>query len=145
MAEHYILVVEDDADDEDLMLRALQRPGLGGAVVVRDGQEALDFLFCAGKHVGRNPSSMPVAVLLDFKLPKLDGAAVLRQVRADARTRYLPVVVLTSSTEEDDIVQCYEAGATSYVNKPVDFSDFDETIALLARYWLGLNRVPEGH
>lgn len=142
MAKRYILVVEDDPDDEDLVLRALNKSVQGRIAVVRDGQEALDYLFCEGQHKSRDPSSMPAAVLLDLKLPKLDGTSVLRRLRADPRTAHLPVVVLTSSTEEKDIIACYAAGATSYVHKPVDYADFDAAITQVATYWGLLNLTP---
>jgi two-component system, response regulator len=140
--QRHILLVEDDVDDEDLLLRAVEKVIDERVVVVRDGQEALEYLFCEGAYAARDPSNMPAAVLLDLKLPKLDGAAVLRRLRADSRTKHLPVVVMTSSTEESDIEACYAAGATSYVHKPVDFAEFDAAVTQVAAYWGLINLVP---
>ena len=123
----FILLVEDNTDDELLMLRALQRNHITNEVfVMRDGVEALDFLFGTGAHVGRDTSDQPQVVLLDLKLPRIDGLEVLRRVRADERTRILPVVVLTSSKEEEDVARSYALGANSYVRKPVNFTQFTE-------------------
>lgn len=110
--------------------------------VVRDGAEALDFLFCLGAYAGRNPREMPQVILLDLKLPKVDGLEVLRRIRADERTRLLPVVILTSSREEQDLLQSYSLGANSYVRKPVDFNQFVEAVRQLGLYWLVLNEAP---
>jgi two-component system, response regulator len=138
-----ILLVEDDANDEALTLRALRKNHVRNEVVVaRDGVEAIDWLFGRGAHAGRDPSVLPQIVLLDLKLPKLDGLEVLQRVRADERTRRLPVVILTSSKEEQDIVRSYEAGANSYVRKPVEFSEFLEAVRQLGLYWLMLNEPP---
>lgn len=142
MTERFMLVVEDDPDDEDLMRRALDEAGAVGVAVVRDGQEALDYLFCEGDYADRDPAAMPIAVILDLKLPKLSGVRVLERLRADPRTARLPVVMLTSSTEAEEIAACYDAGATSYVYKPVDFAEFNATIAQLAGYWGRLNLTP---
>ena len=138
-----ILLVEDNPDDEELAVLAFERSRIANDLaIVRDGQEALDYLFCEGAHAGRDPRVMPQVVLLDLKLPRLDGMAVLRRLRADARTTRLPVVVLTSSTEEEDLVRSYDLGANSYVRKPVDFSRFSEVIVQLQMYWLVLNEPP---
>ena len=132
-----ILLVEDNADDEKLTLRAFKKKNIANPVVVaRDGVEALDYLFGAGAHAGRNVSDMPVVILLDLKLPKLDGLEVLKRVRADSRTKRVPVVVLTSSKEEQDLVASYDLGANSYIRKPVDFEKFVEVAGALALYWL---------
>jgi two-component system, response regulator len=140
MTEKSILLVEDQPDDELLTIRALKRNNIKNEVVVaRDGAEALDFLFGRGDHVGRE---LPQVILLDLKLPKVDGLEVLRQVRADARTRRLPVIVLTSSKEERDVVQSYNLGANSYVRKPVDFEQFSEAVRQLGLYWFVLNELP---
>lgn len=137
-----ILLVEDDADDEALTVRALtQYRVTNDIVVVRDGAEALDYLFCTGTYAGRQPAT-PAVVLLDLKLPRIDGLEVLRRVRADERTKYLPVVILTSSDEEQDIVRSYSLGANSYVRKPVDFGRFSDAVRQLGLYWLLLNAVP---
>lgn len=138
-----ILLVEDNPRDEKLALRALHRSHLDHAVVVaRDGVEALDYLFGTGAYAGRDVGDLPQVVLLDLKLPRLDGLEVLRRVRADERTRYLPVVVLTSSDEQRDLVDSYRLGSNSYVRKPLDFDRFADAIHTLCLYWLGLNRTP---
>ena len=143
MEDKVILLVEDNADDEKLTLRALKKNNISNEVVVaRDGAEALDYLFGTGAYAGRNLSVMPQVVLLDLKLPKLDGLEVLRRVRADARTRLLPVVILTSSNEEMDRINGYGLGANSYVRKPVDFNQFSEAARQLGLYWLVLNESP---
>ena len=145
MAEKMILLVEDNPDDEELTLRALRKAKIANDVVVaRDGSEALDFLFGTGKHAGRDLSLMPSVVLLDLKLPKLNGIDVLHRLRADPRTRLLPVVVLTSSSEDEDMLRSYESGANSYVRKPVDFSAFATAVTQLGMYWMLLNQVPPG-
>jgi two-component system, response regulator len=138
-----ILLVEDNADDEKLTLRALKKNNIGNEVVVaRNGVEALDYLFGTGAYAGRNVSVMPQVVLLDLKLPKLDGLEVLRRMRADDRTKLLPVVILTSSNEEMDRINGYGLGANSYVRKPVDFNQFSEAARHLGLYWLVLNEPP---
>ena len=138
-----ILLVEDNADDEALTIRALKRNKIANSVVVaRDGVEALDYLFGTGKYMGRDTHRVPPLVLLDLKLPKLDGMEVLRRIRADARTRLIPVVILTSSDEEQDLVAGYAVGANSYVRKPVDFNEFSEAVRVVGVYWLLLNRSP---
>lgn len=138
-----ILLVEDNPDDVDLTIRAFQKNHISNEIVVaRDGQEALDYLFAAGANCGRSPAAIPVVVLLDLKLPKVDGIGVLRRLRADERTRRLPVVVLTSSSEEEDILATYDHGANSFVRKPIDFADFVKAIGILGLYWLLLNEPP---
>jgi two-component system response regulator len=140
MPEKTILLVEDNADDEKLTLRALKQNNIGNKVVVaRNGVEAIDYLFGTGAYAGRDLSAMPQVVLLDLKLPKLDGLEVLRRVRADERTKLLPIVILTSSNEEMDRINGYGLGANSYVRKPVDFSQFSEAARQLGLYWLVLN------
>lgn len=139
----FILLVEDNKDDELLLLRALRRSQIANpVVVVRDGVEALDFLFARGAHAGRDPSEQPQLTLLDLNLPRVDGLEVLRHIRADARTRLLPVVVLTSSKEQEDVVQSYSLGANGYVRKPVDFTQFAEAMRTLGLFWLALNELP---
>ena len=138
-----ILLVEDNADDEKLTLRAFKKKNIANPVIVaRDGVEALDYLFGAGAHAERNVSDMPVVILLDLKLPKLDGLEVLRRIRADSRTKHVPVVVLSSSKEEQDLVASYDLGANSYIRKPVDFEKFVEVAGALALYWLLSNEPP---
>lgn len=138
-----ILLVEDNPDDEALALRALKKNNIGNEVfVARDGVEALDFLFGKGAHADRDLRKMPQVILLDLKLPKVDGLEVLRQLRADAKTKTLPVVILTSSDEERDMVAGYDLGANSYVRKPVDFTEFLEATKQLGMYWLVLNQPP---
>ncbi len=143
MNDKVILLVEDNPDDEALTLRALKKNNiLNGVVVAHDGVEALDYLFGTGTHAGRNPSHLPQVVLLDLKLPKVDGLEVLRRIRADERTKLLPVVILTSSKEEQDLLKSYSLHANSYVRKPVDFTQFTEAVRQLGLYWLVLNEAP---
>jgi len=143
MKNNLIMLVEDNADDEALTVRALKKHKIVNEVfVARDGVEALEYLFGEGAHAGRDPKEMPQVVLLDLKLPKLDGLGVLRRLRADVRTRLLPVVILTSSNEEQDRMQGYGLGANSYVRKPVDFEQFVEAAKQLGLYWLVLNEPP---
>ena len=143
MNNKVILLVEDNPDDEALTLRALKKNNIMNEVVVaHDGVEALDYLFATGTHAGRDTAVMPEVILLDLKMPKIDGLEVLRRVRADESTRLLPVVVLTSSKEERDMIESYSLGANSYIRKPVDFSEFTETVRTLAHYWLRLNEPP---
>jgi two-component system response regulator len=138
-----ILLVEDNPDDELLTLRALRREVAPSQVVVaRDGAEALDYLFATGSYSDREPSDLPDLVLLDLKLPKIDGLGVLRRLRANESTRLLPVVILTSSREERDIVESYSLGANSYVRKPVGFEQFTRAVEQLKLYWLSLNEAP---
>lgn len=140
MAGQAILLVEDNPDDEALTLRALTRHNVGNEVIIaRDGAEALDYLFGRNAHAGRDVEDLPRVVVLDLKLPKMDGLEVLRQIRTDARTKCLPVVVLTSSSEERDLVESYKLGANSYVRKPVGFEDFSQAVGQLGLYWLLLN------
>ncbi len=143
MDKKFILLVEDNPDDEALTLRALKRDRfLNEVVVVRNGLEALDYLFATGAYADRDMRVMPEVIMLDLKLPKMDGLEVLRRIRADDRTRLLPVVILTSSDEERDIIEGYKLGANSYVRKPVDFTQFAEAVRQLRLYWLVLNEVP---
>lgn len=143
MSEKYILLVEDNPDDEILTLRALKNNNiLNKVVVTRDGAEALDHLFCKGKYTDRDLSLLPQVILLDLKLPKLDGLEVLREIRSNERTKLLPVVILTSSKEEKDLVNSYKLGANSYVRKPINFLEFSEAIKQLGLYWLLLNENP---
>ena len=143
MTNKVILLVEDDPDDEALALRALRRNNIKNeVVVVRDGAEALDYLFATGAYASRDGNDLPQVVLLDLKLPKVDGLEVLRRVRADPRTELLPVVVLTSSKEDRDVVESYARGANSYVRKPVEFNEFSEAVRQLGLYWLLLNERP---
>jgi two-component system response regulator len=138
-----ILLVEDNADDEALTIRALRRNNVANEIVVaHDGEEALDFFTGTGVWAERGLPRLPEVVLLDLKLPKVDGLEVLKRIRAEQRTKYLPVVVLTSSSEEGDLVESYRLGANSYVRKPVDFSEFGQAVGQLGLYWLLLNQVP---
>lgn len=138
-----ILLVEDDADDEMLALRAFQRNNIPNRVVVaRSGVEALDYLFGTGPYAGRGDHGLPQVVLLDLKLPKIDGFEVLRRLRADVRTKLLPVVVLTSSRETQDLAESYHLGANSYIRKPVDYLQFSDAVRQLGQYWLMLNEPP---
>ena len=138
-----ILLVEDNPDDEALTLRAFHKNRIGNKIfIVHDGAEALDFLFCTGIYAERDPREIIQVVLLDLNLPKVGGLEVLRRIRADKRTRTLPVVILTSSKEEKDLAEGYEYGANSYVRKPVDFNEFIEAIQHLGLYWLVLNKTP---
>ncbi|MFO7972308.1 MAG: response regulator [Desulfobacterales bacterium] len=143
MRKKIILLVEDNPDDELLAIRALEKNKIMNEVVVaRDGAEALDYLFGAGAYTGRDMSMMPQIILLDLKLPKIDGLEVLRRLRNDDRTKLLPVVVLTSSREERDLTESYSLGANSYIRKPVNFAQFTEAIRQLGLYWLILNESP---
>lgn len=143
MESKTILLVEDNADDEALTFRALTKNNIGNQLIVaRDGAEALDYLFATGPHSGRDVNAGPQVVLLDLNLPKVSGLEVLRRLRADERTKHLPVVILTSSNEEQDRLHGYENGANSYVRKPVDFNQFIEAVRQLGLYWLILNELP---
>ncbi|HLK35579.1 MAG TPA: response regulator [Polyangiaceae bacterium] len=142
MGDKILLLVEDDPNDEALALRALRRHNVKSEIiVVRDGAEALDWLFARGSHAGRDTSLLPQAVLLDLKLPKVDGLEVLRTIRADPRTRRLPVVLLTSSKQDQDLIAGYDLGANSYVRKPVDFAHFADAVGQVGLYWLLVNEV----
>jgi two-component system, response regulator len=143
MADKVILIVEDNPDDEEFTLRALHRAKVTNEIVVtRDGSEALDWLYGTGKYAGRDTSASPAVVLLDLKLPKLSGIDVLQRMRAEESTRYTPVVVLTSSSEDEDMLRSYASGANSYVRKPVEFADFANAVAQLGIYWMLLNEPP---
>jgi two-component system, response regulator len=138
-----ILLVEDNPDDAALAMRALRKTAILTEVTwVPDGIEALDYLFCTGNYIGRNPQTLPALVVLDLKLPKLDGWEVLRRLRADHRTQYIPVVVLTSSKEQEDMIRSYRLGANSYIHKQIDFLKFTETVQQVKAYWLNLNETP---
>ena len=143
MSGKAIFLVEDNPDDEALTLRAFQKNNIRNNVVVaRDGVEALDYLFATGAHQGRDTADLPQVMLLDLKLPRIDGLEVLRRVREDARTHLLPVVILTSSREERDLIEGYRLGCNSYVRKPVNFDEFLEAARQLGLYWLLLNESP---
>ncbi len=143
MKDKIILLVEDNPDDRDLTLRALRKNNIVNEVVIaEDGVEALDYLFCTGPHAGRDPQLLPQVILLDLKLPRLDGVEVLKQIRGNPNTRRLPVVVLTTSAEQTDIAASYDNGASSYIRKPVDFGEFQEAVRQLGIYWLLLNVPP---
>jgi two-component system response regulator len=136
-----ILLVEDDPLDLEMTMRALQSDHVNNRIeVARDGEEALDFVFCRGPHSGRSPQQQPKLILLDLKLPKIDGLEVLREIRATPQTRAIPVVVLTSSAEQRDIVETYKLGVNSYIQKPVDSTQFRETVKTAGYYWLVVNR-----
>ncbi|MGZ5424068.1 MAG: response regulator [Candidatus Aminicenantales bacterium] len=143
MKSKSILLVEDNPDDVDLTMRALAKSHVANSVdLAADGVEALEYLFCTGKYAGRDPCALPQVILLDLKMPRLDGLEVLRRIRADEKTRLLPVVILTTSSEERDKVESYKLGANSYIRKPVDFAQFAESVRQLGLYWLVLNEAP---
>jgi two-component system, response regulator len=138
-----LLLVEDNQDDLDMTLRALRKANLANRMhIARDGVEALDFLFCEGIHKARAAADLPKVVLLDLKLPKIDGLEVLKRIKADLRTRIIPVVVLTSSREQRDVVESYKLGVNSYIVKPVSFEDFATAVQELGMYWLLFNQAP---
>jgi CheY-like chemotaxis protein len=138
-----ILLVEDNPDDVELALHALRQEKLANRVeIARDGEEALDFLFCRGAHSGRSLMNGPKVVLLDLKLPKVDGIEVLRQVKNDPRTKVIPVVILTSSREEKDMIDSYQLGVNAYIQKPVDFEQFRNAVKQLGLFWLVVNQPP---
>jgi len=138
-----ILLVEDNPDDEELTMRALKKNNISNEIVVaRDGAEALDYLFARGKYSKRDTSIMPQLILLDLKLPKIDGIEVLKKIRSDDRSKLLPVVILTLSKEQQDLVDGYSSGANSYIRKPVDFKEFVKAVGQLGLYWLVLNESP---
>jgi two-component system, response regulator len=140
MRSRSVLLVEDNPNDEMLTLRAFKRSNIANRiVVVRDGAEALDYLFGVGSHAGRDLSDAPAMVLLDLKLPKIGGLEVLRRLRSDERTQLLPIIILTSSVEETDLIGGYSLGVNSYIRKPVDFAKFTDAVARLGAYWLALN------
>jgi len=143
MKDKEILLVEDNPDDEALTLRAFRKSNvLNEVVIARDGVEALEYLFGTGVHAGRDPRHTPAAVLLDLKLPRADGLEVLRRIRSDPRTKLTPVIILTSSREEQDVIRGYDLGANSYIRKPVDFEQFNDCVRQLGLYWLLLNEGP---
>ncbi|MCJ7565178.1 MAG: response regulator [Candidatus Aminicenantes bacterium] len=143
MEQKYILLVEDNPDDVELTLLAFKKYNIkNDLVVIQNGAEALDYLFAEGAYAGRDLGNMPAVILLDLKLPKIGGLEVLRRIRADERTKFLPVVILTSSKEEQDLIDGYKFGANSYVRKPVDFAQFTEAARQLGLYWLILNELP---
>jgi CheY-like chemotaxis protein len=143
MKEKHILLVEDDPDDVKLTLKALEKSRVANTVeVVQDGVEALDYIFATGKFAGRDRSVMPQLILLDLKMPKLDGLEVLRRIRSDEKTKLLPVVILTTSSEDKDRIDSYKLGANSYIRKPVDFHQFADAVQQLGLYWLVLNEAP---
>ncbi len=143
MSDKAILLVEDNASDEELTLRALRKSNVANKVIiVRDGAEALDYLYAKGAYAQRDAGDLPQIVLLDLNLPKLGGLEVLQLIRADERTKLLPVVILTSSKEDKDLISGYASGANSYIVKPVDFTQFSEAVRQLGLYWLVLNQAP---
>lgn len=140
-----LLLVEDNPTDEKLTVRALKKSGVESAiVVVRDGAEALDYLFATGVHAGRNSDELPALILLDLRLPRIDGHEVLQRIRTDERTKLIPVVILTASKEQEDLARSYTLGANAYIRKPVDFAEFASTANTLGVFWLVMNQPPPG-
>ena len=138
-----ILLVEDNQTDAELTIRALKKRNLANRLEwVKDGAEALDFIYATGKYAERNVNNTPKVILLDLRLPKVDGMEVLQKIKSDERTKTIPVVILTSSNEDRDITECYKLGVNSYINKPVDFDNFSETVSKLGFYWLLMNKPP---
>jgi len=141
--DYEIVIVEDNPNDAELMVRSLKKNRLANSLIVlEDGEQALNFIYCRGKYAGRDPSGSPKVIFLDLKLPKVSGLEVLKQVKSNEHTRKIPVIIVTSSKEDPDIVTAYELGANSYVVKPVDFDHFVETITQLGLYWLVVNEKP---
>ena len=139
-----ILLVEDSQDDLDMTLRALRKANMANHIeIARDGAEALDFIFCEGAHAARKIENIPKLIMLDLKLPKIDGMEVLRRIKGDPRTKMIPVVMLTSSKEQKDVIESYGLGTNSYIVKPVDFESFAEAVQRLGMYWLLLNQPPQ--
>jgi len=144
MNEKTILLVEDNPDDVALTLRAFEKNKMKNKIVIAgDGEEALEYIFCKGKFEGRTPQDLPAMVLLDLKLPKLDGFEVLKEIRKDENTKFLPVIILTSSNEERDMVYGYLLGANSFIQKPVDFKKFSEAIKTITVFWTHINKTPK--
>ena len=143
MDELEILLVEDNPTDAELTMRALKRKNLANKLVwVKDGEEAIDFIYAQGQFADRDPEDLPRLILLDLRMPKVDGLEVLKHIKADERTRRIPVVVLTSSQEDQDVVESYKLGVNSYVSKPVEFDDFIEAVSTLGLYWMLINKPP---
>lgn len=143
MNQKTILLVEDNPDDEELTIRSLRKANISNEIIIaHDGSEAVDYLFCHGPHAGRDPDKLPALVLLDLKLPKLNGIDVLKQMRANQHTALIPVVILTSSSEDEDKLNCYLSGANSYVRKPVDFRAFADAVTQLGIFWMLHNQLP---
>lgn len=139
-----IVLVEDSLDDVDFFVHTFGKAGLGALLhIIPDGAEALDFVFCTGRYSGRNPGNRPKVLILDLKLPKVSGLEVLRRMKADPRTRTIPIVVLSSSQEERDLVESYELGVNSYIVKPMDFDEFSRSAQIIGQYWLQFNQTPK--